>query len=333
MISKIDDLDRQIAHILTLDGRLPFVDVAGVLEVSEQTVGRRYGRLVKDGSVKPTAVLDPYVAGNLDQWILRISPKSGSSATLAKELARHRDISWVFVSVEEIICLFDARAEADWEAVLTERLPRTSLVSSVSALHVIRGFPLARAWPDFGALFDERQSSFLHSVVRRPGRARRSSARRDHIDSVDRAILDALAADPRASYVELADVTGLSRSRIGSRLDDLVAAQALQFSLECSARRFGFRISASVFARVPPRLVESAGTALGGVPSGELRQLHHGKLEYVCQCPLSEHGRVLRFLHHGTRGDRRSRRRRNRDDHQTVQVRPVRCGNDIIRYR
>jgi DNA-binding Lrp family transcriptional regulator len=46
----LDDLDRGLIHALHLDGRAPFSRIAAVLDVSAQTIARRYARLRTEAS-------------------------------------------------------------------------------------------------------------------------------------------------------------------------------------------------------------------------------------------------------------------------------------------
>ena len=48
----IDDLDRQLAQCLGVDGRASFSQLAVVLGVSDQTVARRYRRLRSAGVMR-----------------------------------------------------------------------------------------------------------------------------------------------------------------------------------------------------------------------------------------------------------------------------------------
>src|SRR5271167_3867805 len=72
----VDDLDRQLAQCLGIDGRASFSAIAEVLGVSDQTVARRYRRL-------------------RSAWVLRLRCVPGSGEAIAEALARREDTAWV----------------------------------------------------------------------------------------------------------------------------------------------------------------------------------------------------------------------------------------------
>ena len=68
----MDRLDRQIIQCLRYNGRAPFRRIAEVLEVSEQTVARRFRTLHSRGTLRVTVVRDPRAAGR-QVWSVRPS--------------------------------------------------------------------------------------------------------------------------------------------------------------------------------------------------------------------------------------------------------------------
>ncbi|MGI6609916.1 MAG: Lrp/AsnC family transcriptional regulator [Limnochordia bacterium] len=59
----LDDLDRKILRYLQQDGRMPFTAIATALNLAEGTVRKRVNRLIDEGVLKITGVLDPSKVG------------------------------------------------------------------------------------------------------------------------------------------------------------------------------------------------------------------------------------------------------------------------------
>src|SRR5438067_2198349 len=75
----LDRIDRQILHALQISPRAPFARIATVLDVSEQTVARRYQRMRTHGGVRT-------VFGSDDHRLIGALSRDGraSWATLAE---------------------------------------------------------------------------------------------------------------------------------------------------------------------------------------------------------------------------------------------------------
>ncbi len=67
----IDELDRQLVHCLSVDGRASFSRVAEILGVSDQTVARRYRRLRSSGVLRVVGLKARHKIGTLG-WFLRM---------------------------------------------------------------------------------------------------------------------------------------------------------------------------------------------------------------------------------------------------------------------
>lgn len=59
----IDDIDKQIIEKLTINGRASFTKIARELDLSTDTVAKRYHRLVENGTIKVSVQINPVVIG------------------------------------------------------------------------------------------------------------------------------------------------------------------------------------------------------------------------------------------------------------------------------
>lgn len=92
-------------------------------------------------------------------------------------------------------------------------------------------------------------------------------------DAVDRSLLSALAADPRATVVALADRLGLSRNTVQARMARLEASGAfLSFERSIDPGPLGFPIEAFISVHVQQKLLADVVERIATIP--EVIQAH-----------------------------------------------------------
>ena len=178
----IDRLDRQLIRALQLDPRAPFSRIAEVLEVSEQTVARRYRRLRGDGLLRVMGLASPRAVG-ATEWLVRIGCRPGGARRLADALAQREDVSWVTLSSggTEIVCLVRSLSQQQSDELLLQRLPATSQVLSLATHAVLHRFASREAdWAGYvGDLTDEQVTRLaVAQPAGRAGRPGRTCSRR-----------------------------------------------------------------------------------------------------------------------------------------------------------
>jgi DNA-binding Lrp family transcriptional regulator len=253
----IDDLDRQLAQCLGVDGRASFSQLAEVLGVSDQTVARRYRRLRSAGVLRVVGLKARKQLGSLG-WFLRIRCVPGAGPAIAVALARRGDTAWIQLlsGNTEVLCTLRGDAREDREALLA-KLPRGERIVDVTAhslLHMFTGGPDGLG--------------FLQVLPAQRVEQLRQPVRIGHVElgELDFALFDALGADGRASHAELAAATGWSESTVRRRMDQLRACGVLYFDLELDMPVFGFRSAAWLWLSVPPADLAPAGEALAKFP-------------------------------------------------------------------
>jgi DNA-binding Lrp family transcriptional regulator len=88
----LDSLDLKLPQALQLDGRAPFNRIAEVLEVSHQTIARRFRRLHTTVRLRVLGITDETRLGR-SNWLIRLGCTPGAAEQLAHALARRPDIS------------------------------------------------------------------------------------------------------------------------------------------------------------------------------------------------------------------------------------------------
>jgi DNA-binding Lrp family transcriptional regulator len=261
----IDDLDRQLAQCLGVDGRASFSQLAEVLGVSDQTVARRYRRLRSAGVLRVVGLKARKQLGSLG-WFLRIRCVPGAGPAIAAALARRADTAWIQLlsGNTEVLCTLRGDAREDREALLA-KLPRGERIVDVTAhslLHMFTGGPDALG-------FLQVLPASRVEPLQQPARASHAASQAgSHVElgELDFALFDALGVDGRASHAELAAATGWSESTVRRRMDQLRAVGVLYFDVELDMPAFGFQSATWLWLSVPPADLAAAGAALAKFP-------------------------------------------------------------------
>lgn len=260
----IDRLEGQIIRCLQLAPRIPFSAVAAILGVSEQTVARRYRRLVREGVVRVTAVVNPTALGQ-SNWIVRTRCRPNGALSLAQALAQRDDISWVTLvsGGSEVVCVLRARTSEARDDLLIQRLPRTAPVLGLAAAMVLHRFvgggPAGDDWAALADLIDADQQQAVLGCS-----DLQFAAQVGHTTLVpsDIAMLDVLVQDGRASYATLAHAAGIAEGRATRRLRTLFTQGAAYFDVDLSGAALGFHTQATLWLTVTPAELDNAGCAL-----------------------------------------------------------------------
>jgi DNA-binding Lrp family transcriptional regulator len=257
----LDELDRALIHALQLDGRATFTRIGTALDVSTQTVARRYRRLRAEAGLRVIGLPEPGRAGRA-QWLVRLTASPHTAQDLAQALARRPDTSWVKLAsggTEIVAVVLTATVGANAHSLLLRDIPRTASITALSAhylLHTYLGGPTA--WQGRTKVLDARQRRLITEGPRPVDRGR------GELTDADRDLLAALARDGRASHTELAEATGWSAVTVARRLDELQAGGAIFFDLEISAALLGAGTQALLWMAVEPAHLDRVGAALAG---------------------------------------------------------------------
>jgi DNA-binding Lrp family transcriptional regulator len=263
-----DGLDLRLLHALETDGRAAFSRIADVLGVSDQTIARRYRRLLTDAGARVVAVRDPQRLG-LQDWMLRLRCVPEAAETVASALARRPDTAWIALSSggTEIIVQTRPRTRGEHDELLLGKLPRTPQIKDIRAQQVLhRFFGGPQGWlGKSGALTPDEVAQLLPSyVTERPPTYESDGPAR--IPAEDEPLVAALELDGRATYPELQRATGRSESAVKRRLAALLASGAIFIDVEWDSEPFGFPDGTLLAITVAPRHLDAVGRALATHP-------------------------------------------------------------------
>ncbi|MFG2648699.1 Lrp/AsnC family transcriptional regulator [Streptomyces sp. NPDC048436] len=254
-----DLLDVKLLQALEADGRAPFSKIAAVLGVSDQTVARRYRRLVADRGLRVVAVRDHERLGQ-DQWMLRLRCAPEGAEAIAAALARRPDTSWIGLTSggTEVVCCTRPRTQSDQDELLLGKLPRTPHIVDIRAQQMLHRF---FGGPDGWIMSHGPLSAEQLAALRPPASAVRAEGPLS-IDPEDEPLVAALERDGRATYPELQQATGRSESAVKRRLAALLSSGVIYIDIEYADDLIGLRTGAMLWITTAPWALESVGKTL-----------------------------------------------------------------------
>ena len=144
----IEDLDKEIIELLQYDGRMPFTKIASQLGISEGTVRRRIKQLTDDGVLQIVAIVEPHELGWREAAMIGISVKSNRITSVAEEIARLPEVSYLFQAAGE----FDLFAEVycrnreHFVSFLNDKLQQIPGVERTQSFLILKMHKLSYRW-------------------------------------------------------------------------------------------------------------------------------------------------------------------------------------------
>ncbi len=231
--------DHEVFRLLQQDGRRSFVAIAEELGVDETRVRRRVEKLIGDDVFSVTIIADPRLLG-LDYmaWI-GIEAMSASSASVAAALVALPEVKFAarcsgrLNVMAEVACGSAVALQSLLDTIRT--LDGVDRVESAIYLDVFQ--------QRFQWLVDDRPGEAPHGVV---------SGRTPVSQPGDAALIRELRRDGRASFRALGERLGLPGRAVSKRLQELIAARAVQVIAVANPQNFGFTAMAWLGIRTAP---------------------------------------------------------------------------------
>ncbi|HJP79093.1 MAG TPA: Lrp/AsnC family transcriptional regulator [Pseudonocardiaceae bacterium] len=258
-LPEFDQLDRQLLQALQLNGRAPFSRIAEVLEVSDQTIARRYSRLRSTCALRVLGMTDPSALGEV-AWFVRVQCAPDVATPVAEALARREDTTWVSLTSggTEIVCVTRAGADDGSNALLLQKLPHTPRVQGVTAQCILHHF--------YGGAkgLISKQGHLSPEAVKALTVRRAPAGAIDPgpLTDADHRMLAVLAKDGRAGFAELAQASGTSQSTVRRRLSELLDSGVFYLDLEFDRRIFDLDSRTMLWLSVAPADLVLAGEAM-----------------------------------------------------------------------
>ncbi|QIS14006.1 Lrp/AsnC family transcriptional regulator [Nocardia arthritidis] len=249
---ELEETDRRIAVALLSDPRASWRELAQRLNLSERTVVRRAIPLYEKGVLRASAMRNLSVFPQMVPITLRLRCTRERIGTICDALASRPDTIGMDVlsGGSEISALVFLDGPQERDALLLRDLPATPAVLSWTAERVLRVFPASdpahRPAPDelilgVGMLESERPPKLLE---------------------VDKALIQALIRNGRASYTELGAAAGITAHTARRRLEILFREHVVRPVTVVDVALLGLKSQALLWLTVQPGALEEIGRRL-----------------------------------------------------------------------
>ena len=253
--------------------------LAAALGVSDQTIARRYRRLVEAADLRVTGLIHGPRAGWVD-WIVRLQVAPGSAQRIADSLAQRPDTRWVrlYSGGTEIVCTLQARTPEQRNALFLRGLPGSRHVTGITAQSILHVFsPVAYVThtrslsPDqLAALTEatpEQQLERHETPAISPDQAWIPSPDTEtQLRPEDDPLLAELTRDGRTPVADLAAATHWHESTVRRRIEELRKAGLLYFDVDVDESVLGISANVMLWLKIDPASLEPAGRALAAHP-------------------------------------------------------------------
>ena len=272
----LDEIDRQIVHVLTVEPRASFRTIAEVAGISDQTAARRYHKLSESAGLRVLGVVNGARVGWVD-WFVRLQTTPGSADSIAEALARRPDTKWVNLASggTEIICTVQASTPEQRDDLFLRGLPGSRRVVQISAHSILHNFT-PFAWQGIRQALSAEQLAVLSpGGTTPPGTPpilegnlspQTPSAPRGELLPEDEPLLAELSRDGRASHAALAAAIHWHESTVRRRIEELRRNRLLHFEVDVDSQGLGMNVSALLWLKVEPSRLDSVGRALAEHP-------------------------------------------------------------------
>ncbi|WP_027930013.1 Lrp/AsnC family transcriptional regulator [Amycolatopsis thermoflava] len=198
MHGNLDDIDERLVRALHEDGRASYETLARLVGLARSTTKARVQRLLGEGGLRLVGAIHPAVFG-LHQLGHVTIETDGPAGPVARQVAELDEVSFVTTTAGRFAVTAELRT-ADLES-FARGLARVQAVPGVRALQTMT---YLRIWKD---------PYFPPGPLESPG-----PLAHIELDAHDHALLAHLRTDGRASFAELASVSGLSAGAARARV-------------------------------------------------------------------------------------------------------------------
>lgn len=282
-------LDRRIAAVMQLDGRITWREIAGLLGTSESTVARRARAMLAGGVIRTTAVLEPLRCGLGNPVYVQLACSPNRTEQVAEALARRDDTRLVVIVTghTDIVAELIVRTRDELARVLVDELGTIPGVVGTATQSVLRPFKMAFDW--------SRPLLRDHSIPPPPEHDVHQAVPPVHLDPIDRALVAELSGDARRSYHELAEAVGISESAARRRVEELLSSGALSTVTLVDPAFLGYAIETFLFLQVELARLEQIAAALVERPEVRMLAATSGQADLIGEVILPSQEDLYRF--------------------------------------
>lgn len=144
----LDPIDRQIIGLLQQDGRMPNVDLARRIGISEATIRKRLDKLIADDVIRITAVPNAPKVGLSTTTFLTFDVDLSQLDRVADQLAGLPEVRAIYYTTGESDLIVEAWFPSGDELLrfLTQRVASIPGIKSTATAHVLRTIKDSSRW-------------------------------------------------------------------------------------------------------------------------------------------------------------------------------------------
>lgn len=282
----LDPLQRRIIGALQVDPRAPWRKIAQVLGEAERTVARHGTELLATNRVTIAGIENQQAA-----VITSFTCTPGASRMACEALAQRPDTSYAYLTTGPTDVVTELHYDGDPTDILINQLPATPGTSHYATYPVLKYFKTIRSWR--AGVLTEEESSALTS----PYGA--DQAHWEHtigVDETDRAIIETLKQDGRASLESMARRVGLSESSVSRRLDTLLRNTRVTIRALVEPSLMGLPVETQLWVQATPQSVEAIGHQLGNLQEVRYCAAIAGDFQLLVDVTLPNQRALYHFL-------------------------------------
>nr|WP_309234565.1 AsnC family transcriptional regulator [Nocardia sp. XZ_19_385] len=236
-----------LIHALQLRPRASWAELGHALGVDPVTVARRWQRLAGRGAAWVGVSPGPRLFDQVCLAYLRIDCVAGQVGSVVEELAKHPHLVTLerAAGPHHILATAGAADLAAMSRYTLDVLPALPHVTAVRADLITHMFTEGGDWR-IDALDPEQRTRLAAPAAQPPSKRDRS-----RLTDQDRALLDALAHDGRASYSALAAQLGTGTAVVKRRLEELTRLGLFRFRCDFARPLGGWPVAVTFWATAP----------------------------------------------------------------------------------
>jgi len=260
-LDDLTDLDRRIIVALQQNGRASWASVAEAVGSSSATVLRRGQQLLAGGVVSVTVQPAIGSLGPTDLFLTRINCRPGRQREVAERLASWSDVRFLTVvsGRYDIVAEVAVRGGAAHYSELISPLQQTEGVDRWRSDLLLHVYKVGHDWSRqlFASELVAADDPVWAETPGSPG-----SCTPEHLDDVDRRILEVLATDGRATFQKVAADVGLNESSVRRRFERMRAQGCADVLTLVPAAALGMGAETLITVRVRPGRLADVAAAL-----------------------------------------------------------------------
>ncbi|MBK1786015.1 Lrp/AsnC family transcriptional regulator [Prauserella cavernicola] len=255
--AQLSEGDLELLDALQTDPRASWADIAAAIGVDAVTAARRWQRLEREQLAWCTVALGPRQSRSLQLSVSEISCVAGAAPQVAEQLSTLACV----ITVHHVAGTCDI-----WAVVVAPTMPELAHrlmydIPTMPGILSVRNRIVSRSYTTghwrVRALPDTKVAALRGSSARPAPDTR-------PMDEVDRTLFVALSGNGRASFVELAEHSGLTARSVQRRVQQMRARGDIEFRCDIARMAGGWHAAAVLWLDVPDEYLDSIGSDLGG---------------------------------------------------------------------